>query len=147
MYQAIIILHVVIALFIVVLILLQQGRGAEAGTAFGGGASGTVFGARGAASFLTRTTAALAALFFCSSLALAYLSDPRQETKDIMDESELVQPIGDLPALLPEESVDEVSDLPSVLPSTPTSDPANSNVDKSSAEDSATDMLPSLPEK
>ena len=65
--------HVVISACIIGLVLLQRGKGAEAGAAFGAGASGTVFGAKGSANFLSRTTAALATLFFVSSLTLAYL--------------------------------------------------------------------------
>jgi len=70
---ATIVLHVLLAAAIVGLVLLQRGKGAEAGAGFGAGASGTVFGARGSASFLTRTTATLAALFIATSLTLAYL--------------------------------------------------------------------------
>ncbi len=67
--------YVLIAAAMIVLILLQRGDGANAGASFGGGASGTVFGARGSASFLTRTTGVLAALFFILSLAMGiYLS-------------------------------------------------------------------------
>lgn len=73
LHSATIILHVVLAAFIVVLVLLQRGKGADAGAGFGAGASGTVFGARGSASFLSRTTATLAALFIVTSLTLAYL--------------------------------------------------------------------------
>jgi preprotein translocase subunit SecG len=68
-----IILHVLIAAAIVGLVLLQRGKGADAGAGFGAGASGTVFGARGSASFLSRTTATLAILFIVTSLTLAYL--------------------------------------------------------------------------
>ena len=67
--------YVLIAAALTVLILIQRGDGANAGASFGGGASGTVFGARGSASFLTRATAVLAALFFVLSLAMGiYLS-------------------------------------------------------------------------
>jgi preprotein translocase subunit SecG len=67
--------YVLIAAAMIVLILMQRGDGANAGASFGGGASGTVFGARGSASFLTRTTAVLAALFFILSLGMGiYLS-------------------------------------------------------------------------
>jgi preprotein translocase subunit SecG len=67
--------YVLIAAAMIVLILMQRGDGANAGANFGGGASGTVFGARGAASFLTRTTAALATIFFLLSLGMGmYLS-------------------------------------------------------------------------
>src|SRR5690606_20309811 len=73
MLQSIIlILHVLTCLMIVGLVLLQRGKGADAGTGFGAGASGTVFGARGSASFLSRATAALATTFFVTSLALAF---------------------------------------------------------------------------
>lgn len=68
-----VVFHVLIAAAIVGLVLLQRGRGADAGAGFGAGASGTVFGARGSASFLSRTTATLAALFIVTSLTLAYL--------------------------------------------------------------------------
>ena len=70
--------HVAVALLIVALVLLQRGKGASAGSGFGAGASGTVFGARGSASFLSRAPAVLATLFFATSLSLAYLA--RQQT-------------------------------------------------------------------
>jgi preprotein translocase subunit SecG len=74
MYQVIIVIHILLGLGIVGLILMQQGKGADAGATFGGGASGSVFGAQGAASFLSRTTAILAALFFTTSLGLAWMN-------------------------------------------------------------------------
>lgn len=74
LYTATIVFHVLIAAAIVGLVLLQRGKGADAGAGFGAGASGTVFGARGSASFLSRTTATLAALFIATSLTLAYMS-------------------------------------------------------------------------
>jgi preprotein translocase subunit SecG len=66
--------HLLLALAIIGLVLLQRGKGAEAGTGFGAGASGTVFGARGSASFFSRATAVLATLFFATSLTLAYFA-------------------------------------------------------------------------
>ena len=69
--------HVGIALLIIGLVLLQRGKGADAGTGFGAGASGTVFGARGSATFFSRATGVLATLFFVTSLALAYLATQR----------------------------------------------------------------------
>ena len=78
--------HVVISIAIVALVLLQRGKGAEAGAAFGAGASGTVFGAKGSANFLSRTTAVLATLFFVSSLTLAYLGGQQPETRSLLDE-------------------------------------------------------------
>jgi preprotein translocase subunit SecG len=80
MYQVIIVIHVLLGLSIVGLILMQQGKGADAGATFGGGASGSVFGAQGAASFLSRTTAILATLFFITSLGLAWLNGNKTGT-------------------------------------------------------------------
>jgi preprotein translocase subunit SecG len=75
MIQTLVLLcHLLLALAIIGLVLLQRGKGAEAGTGFGAGASGTVFGARGSASFFSRATAVLATLFFATSLALAYFA-------------------------------------------------------------------------
>jgi len=95
--------------------LLQQGRGADAGAAFGSGASGTVFGARGSASFLTRCTAVFAALFFASSLGLATLGDTKNSDESFMDEPAVEQPLPDLPPgelLLNGGSVSDMPDLP-----------------------------------
>lgn len=74
MQTVVLVAHTFIALMIIVLVLLQRGKGADAGAAFGAGASGTVFGARGSSNFFSRATAVLATAFFASSLALAYLS-------------------------------------------------------------------------
>ena len=73
-HKSVLIGHTLIALLIIVLVLLQRGKGADAGAAFGAGASGTVFGARGSSSFFSRATAVCATAFFVSSLTLAYLS-------------------------------------------------------------------------
>ncbi|MGN8159256.1 preprotein translocase subunit SecG [Salinisphaera sp. RV14] len=72
-YTILVIAQVVIALALIALILLQHGKGADAGAAFGSGASGTVFGAKGSANFMSRATAGLATLFMLASLTLAYL--------------------------------------------------------------------------
>ena len=86
--QAIVlVIHAVVCLFIVLLVLLQRGKGAEAGAAFGAGASGTVFGAKGSANFLSRSTALLAAVFFATSLGLAYLGTQRPVATSIVDEA------------------------------------------------------------
>lgn len=73
------ILHLLVAVGIVALVLLQHGKGADVGAAFGSGASGSLFGATGSANFLSRTTAVLATLFFLTSLGLTYLSSKKQE--------------------------------------------------------------------
>jgi preprotein translocase subunit SecG len=69
-----IVAHVLTALSIIGLVLLQHGKGADMGSGFGGGASGSLFGATGSANFLSRTTAVLATVFFLLSLALAYVA-------------------------------------------------------------------------
>jgi len=71
------IVHIVTALGIIGLVLLQHGKGADMGAAFGSGASGSLFGATGSANFLSRTTAVMAAIFFLTSLGLAYLATHR----------------------------------------------------------------------
>jgi preprotein translocase subunit SecG len=123
MYQALIIFHVLFALGIVGLVMMQQGRGADAGAAFGGGASGTVFGAQGAASFLTRATAVLAVLFFSSSLLLAIMaSSTPEESVDLMDTPDQIERRdGDLPPVIEESiTVDESSELPQEIPAAKT---------------------------
>src|SRR5688572_32713127 len=77
--------HVAIALLIIGLVLLQRGKGADAGTGFGAGASGTVFGARGAATFFSRATGVLATLFFVTSLTLAYLATQRTAPASLLE--------------------------------------------------------------
>ena len=72
--NAIIVVYVLVALAIIGLVLLQHGKGADMGSGFGGGASGSLFGATGSANFLSRTTAVLATVFFILSLVLAYLA-------------------------------------------------------------------------
>ena len=69
-------IHVLVAVGIVVLVLLQHGKGADMGAAFGSGSAGSLFGSAGAANFLSRTTAILAAIFFVTSLGLTYFSSP-----------------------------------------------------------------------
>ncbi|KPK37092.1 MAG: hypothetical protein AMJ69_12590 [Gammaproteobacteria bacterium SG8_47] len=73
-HTLVLVVHVLAAAALIALILIQQGKGADAGAAFGSGASATVFGSRGSASFLTRSTGILAFVFFVTSLTLAYLA-------------------------------------------------------------------------
>jgi len=72
--------HVLVALTLIFLVLLQHGKGADMGAAFGSGSSGSLFGATGSANFLSRTTAALATVFFLTSLGLAYMGTHRPQT-------------------------------------------------------------------
>jgi len=85
MYTILVVVQVLVAIALIALVLLQHGKGADAGAAFGSGASGTVFGARGSANFLSTATAWLAAAFFGISLALAYFVNARSESKSIVD--------------------------------------------------------------
>lgn len=85
------VLFVFIALALIGLVLLQQGKGADVGAAFGSGASQTVFGSRGSGSFLTRATAILATLFFITSLALAYLSGQSVRSESVIDRNSVMQ--------------------------------------------------------
>lgn len=76
----VLIVHVIVALTIVVLVLLQHGKGADMGAAFGSGSAGSLFGASGAANFLSRSTGVCAAVFFATCLALTYFHAPKSTT-------------------------------------------------------------------
>ena len=84
METLVLVIHVLAAITIIGLVLLQHGKGADAGAAFGSGASGSVFGASGSANFLSRATAIAAAVFFLTSLGLTYLSASRGDNKGVM---------------------------------------------------------------
>lgn len=92
-HTLILVAHVVIAVALVALVLLQQGKGADAGAAFGSGASATVFGAQGSASFLSRTTAILATGFFLTSLTLAYFSTQTVVPKSVVERVAVEKPV------------------------------------------------------
>jgi preprotein translocase subunit SecG len=78
--------HVLLALMIIGLVLLQRGKGAEAGAGFGSGASGTVFGARGTSTLFSKLTAVFAAMFFATSLTLAYIgARPSSEPTSVLE--------------------------------------------------------------
>ena len=99
--NVLIVLHVLVALSIIGLVLLQHGKGADMGSGFGGGASSSLFGATGSANFLSRSTAALATVFFILSLTLAYLATNRvseQPTGGVLDTvRQQQQPAKDVP--------------------------------------------------
>lgn len=76
--------HVILAVVLIVLVLLQHGKGADMGAAFGSGSAGSLFGASGSATFLSRTTGMVAAMFFISSMSLTYLSMNRTENLGVM---------------------------------------------------------------
>lgn len=109
MHTILVVVQVLAAVALIGLVLIQHGKGADAGAAFGSGASGTVFGARGAANFLTRTTAALAAVFFLTSLALAYWVGGRGAAapSSVVDKMEQAAPAAD--SAVPEAAVPEAA--------------------------------------
>ena len=95
MENLILIVHVVASLAVIGLVLIQHGKGADAGAAFGGGSSGSVFGAQGSSNFLTRATSISVTVFFCTSIALAFVAGSKHETSAAFDiaveNSELVE--------------------------------------------------------
>lgn len=84
-HTLILVAHLVVAVALIALVLLQQGKGADAGAAFGSGASATMFGSRGSASFLSRTTAILATVFFVTSLSLGYFAAQPSVPKSVVE--------------------------------------------------------------
>jgi len=109
------VLHLLVAVTIVILVLLQQGKGADMGAAFGGGSSQSLFGARGSANFLSRMTSMLVAVFFVSSLTLAYLYTRQSETSSIARSSVVAPPPPDLlQPETPQDAADAGDDVPSV---------------------------------
>ena len=131
MQTPVLVIHTLIALAIVALVLIQRGKGADAGAAFGSGASGTVFGSRGSTSFFSRATAILATAFFATSLTLAYLSSqqagvtdslleglPAVETEEqsIMEEMPAADGVPALDGVEPEAEDASIPSLDSEIP-------------------------------
>jgi preprotein translocase subunit SecG len=110
------VLQLFLSLGLIGLVLIQHGRGADAGAAFGSGASSTVFGSRGSGSFLSRTTAVLATLFFLTSMALAYYAAQGGKPAGLMDGAEPIQLEGALPAGAPAVPAQLPSEVPAVPP-------------------------------
>ena len=114
MYQVIIVIHVLLGLGIIGLILMQQGKGADAGAAFGTGSAGSVFGAQGAASFLSRATAIMATLFFITSLGLAVINGHKGVAFDLMSSPDAPRDTLELPEINGTKSVDPTSAIPAI---------------------------------
>ena len=126
------VVHVVLALGIISLVLLQKGAGANAGAVLGGGA-GSVFGASGSSNFLSKTTAVLATAFFINSLVLAYMASHREGPETVIDEIEQAQQV-EVEVPMPEfkQDVDETVPLPF-------NEPVESDVPPAISEESSTD--------
>ena len=113
----ILVAHLLVAIGICGFVLLQHGKGADMGAAFGSGASGSVFGAAGSANFLSRTTAVLAAVFFATSLGLTWFATTRSAPSGVMQQG------------IVEKTAPKASEVPApaaVPPSTPAEAPAGS---------------------
>lgn len=107
------ILHVLVAAAVVGLVLLQHGKGADMGAAFGSGSSGSLFGATGSANFLSRTTAVLATAFFLTSLGLTYYSAQKHgAATQAVQPAQPVQPVAPVPAPAPAGGLDKSGAIP-----------------------------------
>ncbi|MFY7698451.1 MAG: preprotein translocase subunit SecG [Legionella sp.] len=91
MYQLVLMIHVLIAVVVIALVLIQHGKGAEIGAAFGSGASNTVFGSQGVGSFLFKLTGGLALAFFMTSLTLSYMIATEKGEKQALPQQTLVE--------------------------------------------------------
>ena len=121
MYTFLVVVQVIAALAVIGLVLIQHGKGADAGAAFGSGASGTVFGARGSANFLTHATAICATVFFVVSLSLAYMVQGRKTGDSVVDRavpSAAEQPAPAAPAI-PSEQTAPAPEAPAETPQVP----------------------------
>ena len=147
MQSIVLVVHVLLAVVIIGLVLMQHGKGADAGAAFGSGASATVFGARGAASFLTRATTATAFGFFVTSVVLFWIAAHRDgavrsvtdsvtDVPGLVDEAPAPLPATDLPDAL-EPAGGEAPPAPDDVPPAPADAPA---------EPAAGQALPAAPE-
>ena len=106
LYSILVSVDVFIAAGLIGLILMQQGKGAGMGAAFGSGASGTVFGSRGSGSFMTKMTSVLAILFFLNSIFLAYIASNRTDAQSVVDTMPVIEEM---------ISTDDNADIPKVI--------------------------------
>ncbi len=90
----VIVLHVIVCIALILIVLLQTGKGADMGAAFGGGASQTLFGTTGASTFLTKMTTAAAVIFMLTSLVLAYMSGNHSGATSVIEQAPVEQPAG-----------------------------------------------------
>ena len=122
------IVHILVALGIIGLVLIQHGKGADAGAAFGagaaGGVSGSVFGAKGSGNFLSRSTAILATLFFVTSLSLAYEARSKEKVESLVERAQQAPVTVEAPAapaadVAPDAPVVPATDAPPASPKNP----------------------------
>ena len=117
-----IVLHVIVSIFLIAVVLLQRGKGAEIGAVFGGGASSTVFGSRGAGNFLTKLTTASAVIFMSTSLALSYLGTTEATDRLFDDPDSIEEPAPEQPLFEEIETVPPLLDEP--VSEAPAGDPS-----------------------
>lgn len=103
------VVHIIAALGVIGLVLIQHGKGADMGAAFGSGTSGSLFGVSGASNFLSRSTAILVAVFFTTSISLAYLSGHKSRGSSVMQKTQVTVPASpsmakDIPVPAPAKS-------------------------------------------
>ncbi len=128
------IVHILVAISIIGLVLIQHGKGADAGAAFGagaaGGASGSVFGAQGSGNFLSRSTGVLATVFFLTSLSLGYMSQSADKPQSLMEDPVIQEQASES---APQQGADQPTDIPSTpespVPQTPAPQSADSTMD------------------
>lgn len=126
--SSVLVAHVLAAIAVCGFVLLQHGKGADMGAAFGGGSSGSLFGAAGSANFLSRTTAVLATIFFLTSVGLTYLGSQRGVPQGVMEK-------GVMERVLPAK--------PSDVPGAPATTPAPASVPGSTGAGNSTGSAPS----
>jgi preprotein translocase subunit SecG len=107
------VVHIIVAIAVIALVLLQHGKGADMGAAFGSGSSGSLFGATGSANFLSRSTAILASLFFLTSLGLAYFGLQQHKPASVLDRAAPATTQPAMPAQVPaQDSGSKAGDIP-----------------------------------
>lgn len=142
LYSVLVSVGVLLAAALIGLVLIQQGKGAGMGAAFGAGASGTVFGSRGSASFLSRSTAILAALFFINTIVLAYLASNRPVSESIV-ESAVQQEV--IPENAPE--LPETLNLPDGASNEEMMEAIKKEIEKQAGEPSSQSDVPNVSEQ
>ena len=107
------VVHVIAAVSVIALVLLQHGKGADMGAAFGGGSAGSLFGSTGSANFLSRSTAILATVFFATSLGLAYFGIEQHKPTSVLERTAVpvTQPAAPAPAASPSDG-SKAADIP-----------------------------------
>ena len=120
-------IHIVLAVILIVLVLLQHGKGADMGAAFGSGSAGSLFGASGSANFLSRTTSVIAAMFFATSMSLTYFSANQTNDSSVMNIMEQTEKTEIMAGNDSEKSVTQQNDISNIDNSEPRS---NSKADQ-----------------